>query len=148
MASRSEHDQKSLDAARADTSFFGHPRGLATLFFTEMWERFSYYGMRAILIFYLTASLAKGGLGFADSKAGAIYGLYTAMVYLLCLGGGWIADLFTGQRRAGLYGGIPVPAGAIGRLLRSEASFSLGPRLFMFRPPILEASGGTLVVDS
>src|SRR5258708_12765109 len=100
MASRSEHDQQSLDAARADTSFFGHPRGLATLFFTEMWERFSYYGMRAILIFYLTATIAKGGLGFADSKAGAVYGLYTAMGYLMCLGGGWVADLITRPLRA------------------------------------------------
>ena len=85
--------------------------GLATLFFTEMWERFSYYGMRAILIFYLTSSIAKGGLGFADSKAGAVYGLYTSMVYLLCLGGGWVADRITGQRRAVLIGGILIAAG-------------------------------------
>jgi POT family proton-dependent oligopeptide transporter len=82
MASPSDH-AASLNAARADQSFFGHPRGLATLFFTEMWERFSYYGMRAILIFYLTDSVARGGLGFTDSKAGAVYGLYTAMVYLM-----------------------------------------------------------------
>src|ERR1022692_3541622 len=72
MASPSDH-AASLNAARADTSFFGHSRGLATLFFTEMWERFSYYGMRAILIFYLTAKVANGGLGFTDSKAGAVY---------------------------------------------------------------------------
>ena len=110
MASPSDH-AASLNAARADKSFFGHPRGLATLFFTEMWERFSYYGMRAILIFYLTASVAKGGLGFADSKAGAVYGLYTAMVYLMCLGGGWIADRIIGQRRAVLIGGILIACG-------------------------------------
>ena len=68
MASRSDH-VASLDAARADTSFFGHPRGLATLFFTEMWERFSYYGMRAILILlHDRTSIAEGGLGFDDSK--------------------------------------------------------------------------------
>ena len=79
-----------LDAARADRSFFGHPRGLATLFMTEMFERFSYYGMRAILILFMVASVEKGGLGFADNKAGSVYGLYTAMVYLMCLGGGWI----------------------------------------------------------
>ena len=83
MATPPDH-AASLAAARADTSFFGHPRGLATLFFTEMWERFSYYGMRAILIYYLTATIAKGGLGFTDSKAGAVYGLYTGMVYLMC----------------------------------------------------------------
>ena len=101
MASPSDH-AASLNAVRADKSFFGHPRGLATLFFTEMWERFSYYGMRAMLIFYMTASVAKGGLGFADSKAGAVYGLYTSMVYLMCLPGGWIADRLIGAapRRA------------------------------------------------
>src|SRR4030088_1098989 len=92
--------------ARWDRSFFGHPRGLATLFFTEMWERFSYYGMRALLILFMTASVARGGLGFPVVKAGAIYGFYTAMVYLLSLPGGWVADRIFGQRRAVLYGGI------------------------------------------
>ena len=96
--------------AGADTRFFGHPRGLATLFFTEMWERFSYYGMRALLILYMTHKIAEGGLGFNDAKAGAIYGLYTAMVYLLCLAGGWMADRITGQRRAVLIGGILIAA--------------------------------------
>ena len=60
-----------------DRAFFGHPRGLSTLFFTEMWERFSYYGMRALLILFMTASVADGGLGFDTAVAGAIYGLYT-----------------------------------------------------------------------
>src|SRR5712675_1030574 len=95
----------------SDKTFFGHPKGLATLFFTEMWERFSYYGMRAILIYFLTDQVAKGGLGYGDSKAGAVYGLYTAMVYLLCLGGGWVADRITGQRRAVLIGGVLIAAG-------------------------------------
>ncbi len=110
MAIRSESGQ-SLEGVRADTSFFGHPRGLATLFFTEMWERFSYYGMRALLILFMTAGVAKGGLGFPVAKAAAIYGLYTAMVYLLSLPGGWVADRITGQRRAVLYGGILIAAG-------------------------------------
>ena len=61
--------------AKWDRSFFGHPRGLSTLFFTEMWERFSYYGMRALLILFMTATVQKGGLGFSTSKSGAIYGL-------------------------------------------------------------------------
>ena len=73
-----------------DTRFFGHPRGLSTLFFTEMWERFSYYGTRALLIYFMTASAASGGLGFNVVKASAIYGMYTAMVYMLSLPGGWI----------------------------------------------------------
>ena len=62
-------------------TFFGHPRGLATLFFTEMWERFSFYGMRALLILFMTATLAEGGLGYDTASASAIYALYTSMVY-------------------------------------------------------------------
>src|SRR3954468_2170783 len=108
----------------SDTSFFGHPRGLATLFFTEMWERFSYYGMRTILILFLVDKV-RGGLGWSDDRAGSVYGLYTAMVYLMCLGGGWIADRITGQRRAVLIGGILIAAGGV---------FLLGdpPILFFF----------------
>src|SRR5688572_32123731 len=87
-------------AVTGDTSFFGHPRGLATLFFTEFFERFSYYGMRALLVLYMTAALADGGLGFDTVKAGAIYGMYGAGVYLLALPGGWVADKLIGQRRA------------------------------------------------
>ena len=98
-------------AGSLDTSFFGHPRGLSTLFFTEMWERFSYYGMRALLILFMTASVATGGLGFDTATAGAIYGLYTSMVYMTTLPGGWIADRLIGQRRAVLYGGIIIASG-------------------------------------
>src|SRR6202171_1587563 len=100
---------------RTDTSFFGHPRGLATLFFTEMWERFSYYGMRALLILFMTASTAKGGLGFDTAKAGIIYGLYTSSVWLLSLPGGWVADRLVGARRAVLYGAILITARPGGR---------------------------------
>jgi proton-dependent oligopeptide transporter, POT family len=92
-------------------AFFGHPRGLATLFFTEMWERFSYYGMRALLILFMTAAVAEGGLGFDAQRAGAIYGLYTAFVYLAALPGGWVADRLIGQRRSVLYGGIVIAVG-------------------------------------
>ena len=74
------------------TGFFGHPRGLATLFLTELWERFSYYGIRALLILFMTAPAATGGLGFDVPRASAIYGLFTAMVYMLSLPGGWVAD--------------------------------------------------------
>src|SRR3954470_8065624 len=89
-----------------DRAFFGHPRGLSTLFFTEMWERFSYYGMRALLILFMTAAPAAGGLGFDAITAGAIYGLYTSMVYMMTLPGGWIADRLIGPQRAVLTGGI------------------------------------------
>src|SRR6476620_2971793 len=74
--------------AQHDRAFFGHPRGLSTLFFTEMWERFSYYGMRALLILFMTAAPAAGGLGFDTGTAGAVYGLYTSMVYMTSLPGG------------------------------------------------------------
>src|SRR4051794_39158977 len=95
----------------ADTRFFGHPRGLSTLFFTEMWERFGFYGVRAILVYFMTATLAQGGLGFATSKAGLIYGLFLAMVYLFSLPGGWLADNIFGHQRAVLYGGVVIAVG-------------------------------------
>jgi POT family proton-dependent oligopeptide transporter len=129
----------------ADTRFFGHPLGLATLFFTEMFERFSYYGMRALLILYMTHKLAEGGLGFKDAKAGSIYGLYTAMVYLLCLVGGWIADTFIGQRRAVLVGGILISSGEFCLLAPSEASFYAGLALLMMGTGLLKGNVSTIV---
>ena len=99
--------------AADDAAFFGHPRGLATLFFTEMWERLSYYGMRALLVLFMTAPLAAAnpGLGMGEGRAGAIYGLYTSMVYLLALPGGWVADKIWGQRRAVFVGGCIISLG-------------------------------------
>jgi len=91
--------------------FFGHPRGLSTLFMTEMWERLSYYGMRAILLLYMTAELERGGLGWDTRSAAAIYGLYTSSVWFLPLVGGWIADRFIGAKRATLIGGIIITLG-------------------------------------
>ena len=82
-----------------DTRFFGHPKGLRTLFFTEMWERMSYYGMRALLVLFMTASLQTQGLGFTVASAGAIYGLYTGAVYFLGLPGGWLADRLIGGKK-------------------------------------------------
>lgn len=90
---------------------FGHPKGLMTLFFTEMWERFSYYGMRALLILFMTAPIATGGLGFDDQTSGAIYGLYSMFVYLLALPGGWIADRLVGLKKSVWYGGIIITIG-------------------------------------
>jgi len=144
MALRPDHDL-SLEAARADTSFFGHPRGLATLFFTEMWERFSYYGMRAILILFLTHKIAEGGLGFDNSKAGAIYGLYASMVYLMCLAGGWVADRITGQRRAVLIGGVLIAAGEFCLVVPTEASFYFGLVLLVLGTGMLKGNVSTIV---
>jgi POT family proton-dependent oligopeptide transporter len=97
--------------AAQDRRFFGHPRGLATLFFTEMWERFSYYGMRAILVLYMVAPVAGGGLGFDTARAATIYGLYTGSVYAMSIPGGWAADRFFGARLAVILGGICIAGG-------------------------------------
>src|SRR5664279_4463330 len=132
-------------AVQTDTSFFGHPRGLATLFFTEMWERFSYYGMRAILLLYMVHKITEGGLGFSDPKAGSVYGLYTSMVYLMSLGGGWIADRITGQRRAVLIGGIFIACGEFCLVAPSEAAFYLGLVLLVCGTGLLKGNVSTIV---
>ena len=94
-----------------DRSFFGQPRGLATLFFTEMWERFSFYGLRALLVLFMTAAITRGGFGFDRATASAILGLYAASVYLASLPGGWIADGWLGLRRAIWWGGVLIAIG-------------------------------------
>src|SRR3989304_7953288 len=86
---------------------FGHPVGLYTLFFAEMWERFSYYGMRALLVFYMT----KGFLGYGDSDAYAVYGAYCSLVYMTPFFGGLLADRLLGARRAVVFGGLLMAAG-------------------------------------
>jgi POT family proton-dependent oligopeptide transporter len=131
--------------ARWDRSFFGHPRGLSTLFFTEMWERFSYYGMRALLILFMTAAVANGGLGFPVSKAGAIYGLYTAMVFLLSLPGGWLADRITGQRRAVLWGGMIIALGHYSMAIPSLTTFYVGLALIVVGTGLLKPNISTMV---
>ena len=88
-----------------------HPKGLKTLFFTEMWERMSYYGMRGILVLFMTASILDGGLDFNNVSASAIYGIYAASVYLATLPGGWIGDNLLGQQKTILYGGIVIMLG-------------------------------------
>ena len=111
MMPRTGHAGESVGAARDASGIGGHPAGLTTLFFTEMWERFSYYGSRAILVFYMVAPVAAGGLGMDTARATAVYGAYTASVYLTALPGGWVADRFVGARAAVLYGGILIAAG-------------------------------------
>ncbi|WP_431898113.1 peptide MFS transporter [Nonomuraea sp. bgisy101] len=96
-----------------DKTFFGHPWGLATLFGTEMWERFSFYGMRAILAAFLMAPAVRSGLGLPGTTAFAIVGVYQGMVYLTALPGGWVADRLLGARRAVLLGGFIIMCGHI-----------------------------------
>src|SRR3954469_2679824 len=95
--------------AVALTPTTGHPRGLYTLFFTEMWERFSYYGMRALLVLFLVDQV-RGGFGMPVKVATAIYGLYTASVYLAALPGGWVADRLIGPQKAVFLGGSVIAA--------------------------------------
>jgi POT family proton-dependent oligopeptide transporter len=96
---------------RGDGTFVGQPRGLATLFFTEMWERFTYYGMRSVLILFLVGAVSTGGLGFDDQTASSIYGLYICATYLFSLLGGWIADRLIGPQRAVIAGSVLIFAG-------------------------------------
>ncbi len=110
-------------AKNQDTAFFGHPAGLSTLFFTEMWERFSFYGLRAILVLFMTASVAIGGLGFGVERTGAIYGTYAASVYLMALPGGWVADKVLGLRRSVFWGGVMIMLGQISLAMPNSTVF-------------------------
>ncbi|MDQ6664795.1 MAG: peptide MFS transporter [Acidobacteriota bacterium] len=132
-------------AVDQDRRFFGHPRGLSTLFFTELWERFSFYGMRGLLILFMTAAVATGGLGFTVAKAGSIYGLYTAMVYLLGVPGGWVADRMLGQRRAVLYGGVIIALGHYSLALPGIDTFYLGLVLIVIGTGLLKPNVSTMV---
>jgi proton-dependent oligopeptide transporter, POT family len=122
-----------------------HPRGLYTLFFTEMWERLSYYGMRALLVLFMVDKIEKGGLGFTDETATAIYGLYTAAVYLVCLPGGWMADRLLGAQRAVLCGGILITAGHFVLAIPTMAAFYLGLLLVVLGTGLLKPNASTLV---
>lgn len=137
--------QAAATPASADTSFFGHPRGLSTLFFTEYWERFSYYGMRALLILFLTATVANGGFGLTAKHAGAVYGLYTAGVYLLALPGGWLADRLLGQRRAVFWGGCLIALGHFSLALKTPGFFYGGLVLIVLGTGLLKPNISTMV---
>jgi POT family proton-dependent oligopeptide transporter len=134
--------------------WFGHPRGLSTLFFTELWERFSYYGMRALLVLFMTAAATEGnpGLGLGEGEAGAIYGLYTFFVYVLALPGGWIADNIWGQRKAVFVGGCIIALGHFtmaGPLvgLADRPSFFLGLMFIVIGTGLLKPNVSTMVGD-
>src|SRR5690606_28959061 len=128
-----------------DQGFFGHPRGLSTLFFTELWERFSYYGMRAILILFMTAAPATGGLGYDTGTAGAVYGLYTSMVYMMSLPGGWVADRLIGQQAAVLWGGILSMCGHFSIALPHIGTFYFGLLLIVLGTGLLKPNVSAIV---
>ncbi len=136
-------------AVPAGRPWFGHPRGLSTLFFTEMWERFSYYGMRALLILFMTAAVTgeNPGLGFEVDRAAAIYGLYTAMVYLLALPGGWVADNLWGLRKAVFVGGCIIAAGHFSMAIPTIETFYLGLMLITIGTGLLKPNISAMVGD-
>lgn len=127
------------------TQWFGHPGGLSTLFFTEMWERFSYYGMRALLVLFMTAPVAAGGLGWDAAKAAPLYGLYTAMVYVMALPGGWVADRMIGAEKSVLIGGIIIMLGHISLMFHGIAPFYLGLFLIIIGTGLLKPNISALV---
>jgi POT family proton-dependent oligopeptide transporter len=126
-------------------TFFGHPRGLATLFFTEMWERFSYYGMRALLLLFMVASVENGGMGMDDKTGGAVYGLYTMFVYLMALPGGWLADKFFGLRKSIFYGGCLIAAGHLILALQYTETFFVGLLFIILGTGLLKPNVSSMV---
>src|SRR5437870_7719691 len=135
------------DTAAANKQWFGHPRGLSTLFFTEMWERFSYYGMRGILLLFLVATIGNGGFGLTDRTGAAIYGLYVGFVYLMALPGGWVADRILGQRRAVFLGGCVIAAGHFSMAIPTVPSFYLGLVLIVVGTGLLKPNVSAMVAD-
>ncbi len=139
--------QQAANDSTQGPQVLGHPRGLMTLFFTEMWERFTYYGMRALLVLFL-ADATRGGFGLDDRTANAIYGLYISASYILCLPGGWIADRLIGARRAVWHGGILI---AIGNLMLAFGSipgtFYLGLIVIVCGVGLLKPNVSAMVAD-
>ncbi|MBO9553859.1 MAG: peptide MFS transporter [Cellulomonas sp.] len=128
-----------------DRGFFGHPMGLFTLFNTELWERFSYYGMRAILLFYLTDTAANGGLGLPEATGEAVVAVYGAAVYLLSVLGGWLADRFIGGRRSVLYGGIVIASGHVALAIPNPSFSFLGIVLVALGTGLLKPNVSSMV---
>ncbi len=135
-------------AAAGDPSerqILGHPRGLVTLFFTEMWERMSYYGMRALLVLFMTDQVVNNGMGLTDSSATAIYGIYTALVYLVALPGGWIADRLIGAQRAVFLGGSIIMTGHFVLAIPSVYAFFIGLLLVVLGTGLLKPNVSAIV---
>jgi len=126
---------------------FGHPKGLFILFFTEMWERFSYYGMRALLVLFLVSDIAKGGWEWSNAEAAQLYALYTMLVYITPIFGGLLADKFLGYRKAVVLGAILMTAGHASIAMETPTFFYIGlPLLILgngaFKPNVSSIVGG------
>ena len=131
----------------SNEGFFGHPIGLRTLFLTEMWERMSYYGMRALLVLYMTGALTgfNPGLGWSSLEAQAIYGIYVGMVYFMVIPGGWLADNLLGHQKAVLYGAIIIALGHFTLALPMEQTFFLGLIFVVLGTGLLKGNISTIV---
>jgi len=146
-----QSDSRQTSSGRATTApldsagWGGHPRGLSTLFFTEMWERFSYYGMRAFLILYMTAPLAAGGLGFDVRHAGSVYGTYTGSIWLATIGGGLVADRLLGGYRSVLFGGAIIALGHFTLAFKALPFFYAGLTLIVLGTGLLKPNATTLL---
>lgn len=131
--------------ASAHPTLFGHPRPLFTLFGTEMWERFSFYGMRALLSVFIATPLAFGGLGHTERTAAIIYGTYTMCVYMFGIPGGFVADNFLGAYRSVLLGGIVIALGHFCMAAQSQLTFFLGLGLIVLGTGLLKPNISTMV---
>jgi len=131
----------------ANAEFFGHPIGLRTLFLTEMWERMSYYGMRALLVLYMTGAVttANAGLGMSQLEAQAIYGIYVGMVYFLAVPGGWLADNLLGHQRAVFYGAVIIALGHLTLAVPIESGLFFGLGLVAIGTGLLKSNISTIV---
>lgn len=128
--------------------FFGHPKGLFTLFFTEFWERFSYYGMKAILVYYMYYEVSKGGLGIDEKTALAIVSVYGSLVYMSGIIGGWLADRIFGESKAVFYGGILIMLGHITLAIPGSLSlFFVSMVLIVLGTGLLKPNVSTVVGD-
>ena len=134
-----------LTKASNDTYFLGHPKGLVTLFLTEMWERMSYYGMRGLLVLFMTREVIEGGLNLDTGTAMAIYGVYGASVYFLCVPGGWVADKIFGAQRTVLIGAIIITLGHYILALPFEKTFFLGLVFVSIGTGLLKPNISTIV---
>ncbi|MBX9971634.1 peptide MFS transporter [Cytobacillus firmus] len=144
----SDFNRQKIVESVPQKGFFGHPKGLFTLFFTEFWERFSYYGMRAILVFYMYYEVSKGGLGLDEPTALAIMSIYGSLVYMSGIIGGWIADRLLGTSRAVFYGGILIMLGHIALSIPgSLAMFFVSMVLIVLGTGLLKPNVSSVVGD-
>ncbi|MER6998650.1 peptide MFS transporter [Streptomyces sp. NPDC000410] len=143
MASSLTKDSASIPGD--EKTFFGHPRGMATLFMTEMWERFSWYGMRGILTLYLVAAVIDGPLEDRKVLAASIYGVYNAVVYMAAMPGGWVADRLWGARKAVLVGGIIIALGHYTLAVPSDTAFFIGLALIAVGTGLLKPNVSVMV---